>query len=137
MSSIRRVTETAPQENELTGNLEAYAAAAAAAQPPSATRFLSLGSNHLSGGVPVALRSLAAFAPGDWNVLDGLLFEKTLNLSHNELTGQLPGWALQFYAADEGLTVNLEVGGQGLSHCISTEWLEVVPILLLVARHYV
>ena len=37
------------------------------------------------------------------------MFEKTLNLSSNMLSGDLPVWAMQHFAADDGLTVDLEV----------------------------
>lgn len=55
------------------------------------------------------LKALGAFKPGKWSIIDGWLFEKTLNLSHNALSGALPVWALQALAAGEGLTVKLEV----------------------------
>lgn len=61
-------------------------------------------------GHPQGLKSLGVFKPGKWNIIDGWLFEKTLNLSHNALTGTLPVWALQKLAEpSEGLTVKLEV----------------------------
>ncbi len=59
---------------------------------------------------PQALERLGAFQPGHWNIIDGWLFEKTLNLSGNSLSGPLPAWALQKMAADVGLTVKLQVG---------------------------
>ena len=97
------------QDNKLTGDLSAYAAALSRLQLPSSTRFLSVGGNQLTGEVPPELQKLGAFLPGSWNILDNLLFEKTLNVSHNELTGELPAWALHSKSADEGLTVRLEV----------------------------
>lgn len=93
----------------MTGTLDDYETALSAAESPSATRFLSLGGNRLSGGVPDALKRLGAFQPGDWNILDGWMFEKTLNVSNNEFSGPLPVWALQQFSADEGLTVKLAV----------------------------
>lgn len=97
------------QDNQLTGTLDAYVDALSAAESPSATRFVSLGGNRLSGGVPDGLQNLAAFQPGAWNILDGWMFEKTLNVSGNDLSGPLPVWALQRFTADEGLTVKLAV----------------------------
>lgn len=97
------------QDNQLTGTLDDYVTALSAAESPSAMRFLSLGGNRLSGGVPDALKRLGAFQPGDWNILDGWMFEKTLNVSNNEFSGPLPVWALQQFSADEGLTVKLAV----------------------------
>ena len=61
-----------------------------------------------------ALERLGAFQPGQWNIIDGWLFEKTLNLSGNSLSGPLPAWALQRQAADGGLTVKLQVGAPAL-----------------------
>ena len=100
------------QDNKLTGDLSAYAAALSRMQLPSSTRFLSVGGNQLRGEGPPELQKLGAFLPGSWNILDSLLFEKTLNVSHNEFTGELPAWALHSKSADEGLTVRLEVIGQ-------------------------
>lgn len=97
------------QDNKLTGDLSAYAAALSRLQLPSSTRFLSVGGNQLTGQVPPELQKLGAFLPGSWNILDNLLFEKTLNVSHNAFTGELPAWALHSKSADEGLTVRLEV----------------------------
>lgn len=97
------------QDNQLTGTLDAYVDALSAAESPSATRFLSLGGNRLSGGVPDSLSNLGAFQPGAWNILDGWMFQKTLNISSNDFNGPLPVWALQRSTADEGLTVELAV----------------------------
>jgi hypothetical protein len=55
------------------------------------------------------IQKLGAFLSGSWNILDGLLFEKTLNLSHNAFVGELPAWALHRKSADPGLTVQLAV----------------------------
>lgn len=100
---------TCLQDNQLTGTLDDYLSALSAAESPSATRFLSVGGNRLSGGVPDALNKLGAFQPGDWNILDGWMFEKTLNISDNEFSGPLPVWALQQASKGEGLTVKLAV----------------------------
>ena len=102
------------QDNKLTGDLSAYAAALSRMQLPSSTRFLSLGGNQLTGEVPLELQKLGAFLPGSWNILDNLLFEKTLNVSHNAFTGELPVWALHRKSADDGLTVKLEVSDDPL-----------------------
>ena len=97
------------QDNELTGDLSAYAADLSGLELPSATRFFSVGGNRLTGAVSEEFQKLGAFLQGDWNILDGLLFQKTLNLSHNAFSGQLPTWALHSMSADKGLTVQLAV----------------------------
>jgi hypothetical protein len=97
------------QENQLTGDLSAYTAALSSADLPSATRFFSVGGNQLTGEVSPDLQKLGTFLPGSWSVLDGLLFEKTLNLSQNAFVGKLPAWALHSMSADPGLTVQLAV----------------------------
>lgn len=76
---------------------------------PSATRFFSVGGNQLTGVVSEEFQKLGAFLPGSWNILDGLLFQKTLNLSQNTFSGQLPTWALHSMSGDQGLTVQLAV----------------------------
>ena len=45
-------------------------------------------------GCAQGLKALGAFRPGKWNIIDGWLFEKTLNLSHNALSGALPVFGL-------------------------------------------
>ncbi|EIE18615.1 hypothetical protein COCSUDRAFT_83604 [Coccomyxa subellipsoidea C-169] len=107
LAQLPRLAYLQLQDNQLTGTLDAYVDALSAAESPSATRFVSLGGNRLSGGVPDGLQNLAAFQPGAWNILDGWMFEKTLNVSGNDLSGPLPVWALQRFTADEGLTVKL------------------------------
>ena len=97
------------QDNELTGDLSAYAADLSGLELPSATRFFSVGGNQLTGVISEEFQKLGAFLPGAWNILDGLLFQKTLNLSQNAFSGELPTWALHSMSADEGLTVQLAV----------------------------
>ena len=98
------------QENQLTGDLSAYVADLSGLELPSATRFFSVGGNQLTGMISEEFQKLGAFQPGSWNILDGLLFQKTLNLSQNAFSGQLPTWALHSMSADKGLTVQLAVG---------------------------
>ena len=100
------------QENQLIGDLSAYVAALSGLELPSATRFFSVGGNQLTGTVSSEFQKLGAFQPGSWNILDGLLFQKTLNLSQNAFSGQLPTWALHGMSADKGLTVQLAVRPQ-------------------------
>ena len=103
------------QDNELTGDLSAYVAALSGLELPSATRFFSVGGNQLTGVVSAEFQKLGAFLPGSWNILDGLLFEKTLNLSQNAFSGPLPTWALHSMSGDTGLTVKLAVWPHSLS----------------------
>ena len=98
------------QENQLTGDLSAYVADLSGLELPSATRFFSVGGNQLTGMISEEFQKLGAFQPGSWNILDWLLFQKTLNLSQNAFSGQLPTWARRSMSADEGLTVQLAVG---------------------------
>ena len=64
------------QDNELTGDLSAYAADLSGLELPSATRFFSVGGNQLTGVVSEEFQKLGAFLPGSWNILDGLLFSE-------------------------------------------------------------
>ena len=106
------------QDNDLKGDLAAYAEALSGSELPSTTRYFSIGGNQLTGSVPPALHQLGAFQPGSWAILDGLLFKKTMNLSGNALSGALPVWALHAMSADEGLTVNLVVSSHGTLRCL-------------------
>lgn len=54
------------QDNELSGTLEAFADALAAAPHASALRYLSLSGNRFEGGAPAGLSRIAAFKPGPW-----------------------------------------------------------------------
>ena len=54
------------QDNELSGTLEAFTDALAAAPHASALRYLSLSGNRFEGGAPAALSRIAAFKPGPW-----------------------------------------------------------------------
>jgi len=98
------------QDNKLTGDLSAYTTALSNLELPSATRFFSVGGNQLTGEVSQEFTKLGAFLSGSWNILDGLLFQKTLNLSQNAFNGQLPTWAIHKMSADQGLSVQMAVG---------------------------
>ncbi len=98
------------QDNKLTGDLSAYTRALSDLELPSATRFFSVGGNQLTGEVSQEFTKLGAFLSGSWNILDGLLFQKTLNLSQNAFNGQLPTWAIHKMSADQGLSVQMAVG---------------------------
>ena len=58
--------------------------------------------------VPKSLASAGALAPGGWAAARaGVLLPKTLNLSANALTGEVPAFLVAAAAADKGLAVGL------------------------------